>query len=336
MPGHPVPRPRLVLTLVWLVAAILLVPMTADAQPTSTPAKARGLKAGTRGKGEKAPCRRDRDEIVPLKYPAAGQVWIPREVGCGGRAEVVILLHGNQGSPSAAPSVGGGRHLERLARTLISSGAVRPVVLAEPVQYSSCGGGRDLFGSGFSFVEYKKRLFRLLGARKIRPTSLAVIGHSGSGCCPNAGVFKAAEQLGRLKLLATSDTCYHSQSYSKRLQEVLKPGTIYVNVARGEPAYDRYKTFETELLGKKPVPFRLCRKELYRRCIKHPTRPWHSYTTKRTDAGYHDAIPFLALRNSLLRWYGPKKKPKVMPAEDHPPAPPPLPPDFVGPPTPTD
>jgi hypothetical protein len=322
------------------LASLLLLPAAADAQPSSTPSKAakaaKAAKAGQRGKGAKAECRRDRDEIVPLKYPDAGQVWIPREVGCGGRAEVVILLHGNQGNPSAAPSVGGGRHLERLARQLLSSGNIRPVILAEPVHYSSCGGGKDLFGGSTSFVEYRKRLFRLLGARKIRPASMAVIGHSGAGCCPNSGVFKAAEQLGRLKVLATSDTCYHSQIYAKRLHEVLKPGTVYMNVSRGEPAYDRYKTFETEMLGKKPVPFRLCRKELYRRCVKHPGRPWFSYTTKRTDVGYHDAIPFLVLRNALLRHYGPAKKPKVQAAEDHPPAPPPPPPDFVGPPAPPD
>ena len=117
---------------------------------------------------------------------------------------------------------------------------------------------------------------------------------------------------------------------------MLGPGTIYVNVARGEPAYDRYKAFEAEMLGKKPRPFKLCRKELYRRCIKNPARPWFSYTTIRTDAGYHDAVAYLALRNSLLRWYGPRKKPLVPPPEGPPPAPPPPSPDFVGPPAPTD
>jgi hypothetical protein len=319
------------------LASLLLVPVVASAEDDAPQAAKAGKAAkGKRGKAPKAECRRDRDELVPLKYPDAGQVWIPREVRCGGRAEVVILLHGNQGSPSSTPSVGGGRHLERLARQLLSSGNIRPVILAEPVHYSSCGGGRDLFGGAMSFVEYRKRLMRVLGERKIRPGSLAVIGHSGACCCPNSGIFKAAEQLGRLKVLATSDTCYHSQIYSKRLHEVLKAGTVYMNVSRGEPSYDRYKTWETEMLGKKPVPFRLCRKELYRRCIKHPTRPWFSYTTKRTDVGYHDAIPFLVLRNALLRHYGPAKKPKVVAPEDNPPAPPPPPPVFVGPPAPPD
>ncbi len=36
-------------------------------------------------------------------------------------------------------------------------------------------------------------------------------------------------------------------------------------------------------------------------------------------------VAFLALRNTLLRHYGPPKKPKVVAAEDHPPAPPPVP-----------
>jgi hypothetical protein len=117
---------------------------------------------------------------------------------------------------------------------------------------------------------------------------------------------------------------------------VLKPGTVYMNVSRGEPSYDRYKTFETEMLSKNPRPFRLCRKELYRRCDKHPVKPWFSYTTKRTDAGHHDAIPFLVLRNALLRHYRPAKKPKVQPAEDQPPGPPLQSPDFVGPPLPPD
>jgi hypothetical protein len=333
MPRRPAPcrwrSLRLAPLATTLLEALLLqAPVGAHAQSHNPPR--------TRGRAEQAACRNDRDEIVPLKHPDGGQVWIPREIGCGGRAEVIILLHGNQSGRDPAPSIGGGRHLERLARSLLSSGAVRPVVLAEPVQYSQCGSGRDLFGSGFSFVEYRKRLFRLLGARRIRPGSIAVIGHSGSGCCLRAGVFKAAEQIKPLRLLATSDTCYHAQSYSDRLREVLRPGTVYLNIARGEPAYERYKAFETEMLGTKPRPFKPCKKDLYRRCLKNPLRPWFSYTTKRGDAGYHDAIPFLVLRTALLRFYGPRKKPKVSPVEDQPPAPPPLPPDFVGPPAPPD
>ncbi|HEY3352122.1 MAG TPA: hypothetical protein VGQ83_02655 [Polyangia bacterium] len=313
------------LTVLALVAAALLA-APADAQR-------RKKKAGAASRP--APCRSDRDEIVPLHYPDAGQVWIPREVACGGRAEVVILLHGNQGSRDPAPSIGGGRHLERMTRSLMGAGSVRPIVLAEPVHYSSCGGGGDLYGGRMSFAEYKKRLYRLLGARKIRPGSISVIGHSGAGCCPGGGVFKAAEQIRPLRLLATSDTCYHSGAYSKRLHELLGRGTVYLNISRGEPSYDHYKAFEAEMLGKKPRPFKPCDKTLYRRCVKHPGRPWFSYTTKRGDVGYHDHTPRLALRTALLRYFTGRKGAKAAPKHEDPPAGPPAPPpDLMGPPAP--
>jgi hypothetical protein len=327
-------RGPLLVTLALLATAVALPALPAVARPRAPAAVRRGHHPRRPPRAPAAAaCRRHRDVIVPLKYPDAGQVWIPREVVCGGRADVIILLHGNQGSRDPAPSVGGGRHLERLARSLIGAGAVRPVVLAEPVHYSVCNGGRDLFGSGFSFKEYRKRLFRLLGSYAIRPRTMAVVGHSGSGCCTNAGVFKAAEQLRPLRLLATSDTCYHSQSYSKRLREVLRRGTVYLNISRGEPAYERYRTFETEMLGKRPRAVRPCRKSLYRRCLKSPRRPWYSYTTRRTDGGYHDSIPYLVLRTALLRFYGGRKGHKAAPQDEHPPAPPP---DFVGPTMPPD
>jgi hypothetical protein len=282
-----------------------------------------------------APCQRGRDEIVPLHYPDAGQVWIPREVVCGGRADVIILLHGNQSGRDPTPSIGGGRHLERMTRALIASGAVRPVVLAEPVHYSACNGSGNLYGGGVSFAEYKKRLYRVLGARRIRPGSISVIGHSGAGCCPGSGVFRLAEQIRPLRVLATSDTCYHSGVYSKRLKEVLGRGTVYLNISRGEPSYGNYKAFEAEMLGKKPRSFRPCDRSLYRRCLKNPGRPWFSYTTRRGEGGYHDHIPGLVLRTALLRWFGGRKGPKAAPKHEEPPVAATIPPaDFVGPPAP--
>jgi hypothetical protein len=266
-------------------------------------------------------------------------VWLPREVVCGGRADVVILLHGNQSERDPAPSVGGGRRLERLTRALISSGSVRPVILAEPVHYSSCGGGGDLYGGRVSFAEYKKRLYRLLGSRAIRPTSISVIGHSGAGCCPSSGVFKLAEQIRPLKLVATSDTCYSSGAYSKRLKEVIRGGTVYMNFSRGEPSYDRYKAFEAEMLGARPRPVKPCDRSVYRRCLKHPGRAWFSYTTRRGDAGYHDHVPRLLLRTALLRFFTGHKGARAAPKHEEPPMGPPAPaapaePEPMGPPAP--
>jgi hypothetical protein len=316
------------LLLLGLALTAVLAPGAALAQP-ERPARRPGVR-GRPAASRPAPCRRDRDEVLPLRYPDAGQVWIPRELVCGGRADVILLLHGNQSGRDPTPAINGGRHLERLTRQLISSGAVRPVILAEPVQYSACGNGRDLFGYGVSFVEYKKRLFRLLGGRTIRPGSFAVIAHSGSGCCTGGGVFKAAKQLRPLRLVATSDTCSGAASYSERLKEVLGPGTVYLNVSRGEPAHERYRAFEMEMLGRRPRAFRPCDPLLYRRCLRHPGRPYSSYTTRRLDVGYHDSIPGLALRIALLRYFGGLKGERSAPRHAEPPAPP----DLMGPPAP--
>jgi hypothetical protein len=97
-------------------------------------------------------------------------VWIPWEVACGGRAHVLIVLHGNQGDRDPAPALGGGRHVERIVRELMLAGMVRPVILAEPIHFSFCGDGhgQGLYSQGFSFAQYRELLEDLAAQRGIR------------------------------------------------------------------------------------------------------------------------------------------------------------------------
>ena len=253
-------------------------------------------------------CRPGEDVLLPLAYVDGGQMWIPWEVACGGRAHVLIVLHGNQGDRDPAPALGGGRHVERIVRELMSEGMVRPVILAEPIHFSFCGDGhgQGLYSEGFSFAQYRKLLEHLAAERGIRILSYSVLGHSASGCCLAGGIFKAAEELKQLRLLVTSDTCY-SPLYARRLNEVLTPDTLYLNITGRTLERPDYRRFERGVFSAEPALLDHCDPTLYRRCIRHASHPWYSFITRRGDLLYHSTIAKLAVRNALgLAFGGPR------------------------------
>jgi hypothetical protein len=242
---------------------------------------------------------RARDEFVPIKHGDGGGVWIPREVACGGGAPVIVMLHGNNSDHQSPVSLGGGRSLEELARTLISERRVRPVILAEPVHFRACGTG--LYDARFDFAAYRMKLERVLAARHIRVQSYSVTGHSGAGCC--GGVYRAAEAFGPLRLLGLIDTCYGGDHFWRDAHEHADGrGTIVLNVSRGEPGYPHYREFEHRLLGPTPVAVG-CDAQLYRRCLRSPTHPYYSLTTTRVDGAYHGEIPTDYYRTMLPRFF---------------------------------
>jgi len=240
-----------------------------------------------------------RDEYVPLEHGDGGGVFIPRELACGGNAHVIVMLHGNNGNKVPRVSLGGGRHLEEIARRLLDEGKILPVVLAEPVHFRVCWTG--LYNDSFDFPGYRRKLERLLAERRIRVRSYSVTGHSGAGCC--GGVYRAARAFAPLRFLGLIDTCYGSDDFFQDPHELFDGrGTIVLNASRGEPFYTGYRRFEEAFLGRAPLAVG-CNTLVYRRCMRSALRPYYSFTTIRTDPRYHEEIPYDFFRTMLLRFF---------------------------------
>jgi hypothetical protein len=252
-------------------------------------------------------CRR-RDKLVKLKYTHGGQVWIPRRISCGGTAPVIILLHGNNKSLDRHPSLGGGRHLEKLVSKYVRGRMIWPVVLAEPIHHGTCskrrGGLPAVFGQGFSFKVYRKRLTRLLRKHGIRVRSWSVMAHSGSGCCPGAGIFAAVKAFGQLYLYATSDTCYGSPFYANfALRHFLRKRTRVVNTCRGVAGYPAYKRYEKTLIGKQYQRCGHIDRRYYKRCRKRRGKHFYAYVTKPTTVQSHNQVFKEIVKTLLFKFF---------------------------------
>lgn len=253
-------------------------------------------------------CRK-RDRLVPLKYTHGGQVFLPRRISCGGTAPVIILLHGNNPRLDRHPSLGGGRKLEKRISAYIRKRFIWPVVLAEPVHHGTCqkkgkrGGLPVVFGGRFSFRIYRKKLARLLRRHGIRVRSWSVVAHSGAGCCPGAGIFALAKVFPRLYLYGTSDTCYSSPFYATfPAKRFARTRTRVVNICRGHPSYPGYRRYERLLLGRRPRRFR-CDGTYYKRCVKHPSKRWYAYVTKRATVRSHTQVLTEFMKTILFKFF---------------------------------
>jgi hypothetical protein len=257
-----------------------------------------------------------RDEFVPIAHGDGGGVWIPREVSCGGAAPLILVLHGSNTDRVNHVSLGGGRALGKLARRLVDQRRARPVLLAEPVHFRSCGTG--LYDEQFDFPAYRVKLEALLAIRRIRVTSYAVMGHSGAGCC--GGVHRAAAAFGKIRLLGLVDVCYGSEAYATAVRERYDASTVVLSISRGDGVFSGYPRFESRILGRQaaPVP---CDRQLYRECLRSSGRPTFAFSTTRRDRRYHSEIPADALRTVLTRFFQPPRRSRVpTPAPDKDPA----------------
>lgn len=257
-----------------------------------------------------------RDKLVKLKYKQGGQVWIPRRISCGGTAPVVILLHGNNSSLDRHPSLGGGRHLEKLVSKYVRSRQIWPVVLAEPIHHGSCsksrGGLPSVFGQGFSFKIYRQKLAKLLRKHGIRVRSWSLMAHSGSGCCPGAGIFAAVKAFPRLFLYATSDTCYGSPFYANFIvTNFLRKRTRVVNTCRGAAGYPAYRRYEKTFIGKRPQRCGRVDQRYYKRCRKRRGKRWYAYVTKPTTVTSHNQVFKEIVKTLLYKFF--RRRPRRRP-----------------------
>jgi hypothetical protein len=253
-----------------------------------------------------------RDEFVPIEHGDGGGVWIPREVSCGGAAPLILVLHGSNTDRVSHVSLGGGRALGKLARRLVDQRRARPVLLAEPVHFRSCGNG--LYDEHFDFAAYRVKLEALLAVRRIRVTSYSVMGHSGAGCC--GGVHRAAQAFGKVRLVSLVDVCYGNEAYAAAVNERYDDSTVVLSISRGTGVYEGYPRFQSRILGRRSLAVS-CDRDLYRECLRSKDGSTYAFSTARRDRRYHSEIPSDALRTVLTRFFLPARKTHVPPPAPH-------------------
>jgi hypothetical protein len=246
------------------------------------------------------------DEFVPIPHGDGGGVWIPREVSCGGAAPLILVLHGSNTDRVSHVSLGGGRALGKLARRLVDQRRARPVLLAEPVHFRSCGNG--LYDEHFDFAAYRVKLEALLAVRRIRMTSYSVMGHSGAGCC--GGVHRAARAFGKVRVVSLVDVCYGNEAYAAAVNERYDDSTVVLSISRGVGIFEGYGRFQSRILGRRSLAVS-CDRELYRECLRSADGATYAFSTTRRDRGYHSEIPSDALRTILSRFFQPVRRSRL-------------------------
>jgi len=251
-----------------------------------------------------------RDQLLKLNYTHGGQVFIPARLACGGTAFVIILLHGNNQRLDRHPSLGGGRHLERLVSKYVRGRMVWPVILAEPVHHGACAkaskrhGLPAVFGGNFNFTVYRRKLRHLLRQHGIKVKSWSLLAHSGSGCCPGAGIYAAARVFRRIYVFGTSDTCYGSPFYADYIvKRFTGTRTRVLNTCRGIASHPSYKHYERRLVTRHPRHFRPCDTRYYKYCYRNPRRFWYAYVTKPSTVRSHNQVFTEFVKTVLFKFF---------------------------------
>lgn len=243
------------------------------------------------------------DELVDLGYPDAGKVFLPREARCGGRFDLVVMMHGINPASSRAISLGGGRRLELLVRHHIDAGRMRPLVLAEPVHIEATSA--RLYGPGYDPVAHLEKIEPILSAKRIKLQSLSFAGHSGAGCHAGNGLYKVLDRLPdlvpahapRLALWGLMDVCYEdAYHWEQPLAALSQSNTAIVNMysVQGDP-----RAFEEAML--EPSRGVACASELFASCLASTERPWCSYRTRAAAGIDHENNPYYFVREVFPR-----------------------------------
>lgn len=247
-------------------------------------------------------CAGAEDEIVEVAYPDKGRVYVPKEAHCGGRFDLIIVMHGDQANIfRTAPNLGEAPESNRLdviVRGLIDDKKSRPVLLAEPVENNwTCNLWDE---DGFSPTYYISKVKEAMAARKIEIGTISVFGHSRGACCLNGGVYRMGQVIPNLKLWGKSDGCYKDEGFNAYPEKVLaKTNTVVFTLQKSSRLKD---TGHLEAFtGKSPQSIACDSKDL-KSCYKHPTREWYSF---QSDSLQHREIPKLFIQEILTRFFPP-------------------------------
>lgn len=118
-----------------------------------------------------------------------GAAVLPESTEASEPLPLVVFLHGT--NPTSEPHLwlgGGGKDLRPLVKRLISSGTVKPFVLAAPSQTKNAGLARTVW-QDFDLNAFVEDVVRATdGKVTIDRSRVVLAGHSGAGCNPNGGL----------------------------------------------------------------------------------------------------------------------------------------------------
>jgi hypothetical protein len=247
-------------------------------------------------------CAEVEDEIIEIAYPDKGRVYVPKEARCGGRFDLIIIMHGDQANIfRTAPNLGEApesNRLDLIVRGLIDEKKSRPVLLAEPVENNwTCNLWDE---DGFSPTYYISKVKEALAAKKIELGTISVFGHSRGACCLNGGVYRMGQVIPNLKLWGKSDGCYKEEGFDTYPEKVLaKTNAVVFTLQKTSRLKD---TGHLEAFTGKSPQSLVCDSKDLKSCYKHPTREWYSF---QSDSLQHREIPKLFIQEILTRFFPP-------------------------------
>lgn len=182
------------------------------------------------------------------------RVWAhPHTLGMSPRP-LVVMLHGINGKARKLhPSLDEkGIHVGKLAHKLIEDGKATPLVIAAPTEFSD--GPWRTFDMAKFVAAVKETL--LPQSVQIDLDDVSVVGHSGAGGSPGAGLNKLAAEGGlfdghKLKVFGVTDTCITDQNAKAYADGLAKNDTTAIYAMHkgtgGWVAYTGHKTFSAAL-----------------------------------------------------------------------------------------
>jgi hypothetical protein len=155
-------------------------------------------------------------EFLNAGETGGGMAVVPDLVPRGGRAPLVVLLHGVNLEQVLHMWFGtrGYPDVSALAAQSIASGAAPPFILAGPSQTRGAASGRHMWQS-FDLDDFVRAVDAAIATRAtVDRDQVFVIGHSGAGCNPDGGLLRVAQAPSLVvpRGLLAIDTCMDEDS----------------------------------------------------------------------------------------------------------------------------
>lgn len=164
--------------------------------------------------GESVTYRFDQKRYVYSRQAAGSLAYVPSNVDAGATVPVVVFFHGLNPDEKLHPELDGSAFdLRRVVDALVRDGKTAPFVLAAPTHSRLATGTRAMWHD-FDLDRFLAATQAAVGTRAtIDRSRVVLVGHSGGGCNPSAGML--APNVTVQAILAV-DTCLDTE-VSQRL-----------------------------------------------------------------------------------------------------------------------
>lgn len=180
--------------------------------------------------GESVAFRFDQKRYVYSRQAAGSLAYVPANVDAGATVPVVVFFHGLNPDEKLHPELDGSAFdLRRAVDALVRDGKVAPFVLAAPTHSRLATGTRAMWHD-FDLDRFLTTTQEALGTRaRIDRSRVVLVGHSGGGCNPAAGIL--APNVAVHSILAV-DTCLDTE-VSQRLLSLAQRTEVRFFYQRG-------------------------------------------------------------------------------------------------------